>query len=69
MASVFFRLLKEDDKGAALRALKKQEPKELILAIPVRLPDIVKQLGKGRPGGLPEHPAPLLGRRRFLCRL
>jgi hypothetical protein len=55
MASVFFRLLKEDDK--------------LILAIPVRLPDIVKQLGKGRPGGLPEHPAPLLGRRRFLCRL
>jgi len=29
-----------------LRALQKQEPKELILAIPVGPPDTVKQLGK-----------------------
>ena len=31
---------------ATLRALKRQEPKELILAIPVGPPDTVKQLGK-----------------------
>ncbi len=31
---------------ATLRALQKQEPKELILAIPVGPPDAVKQLGK-----------------------
>ena len=31
---------------ATLRALQKQEPKELILAIPVGPPDTVKQLGQ-----------------------
>jgi len=31
---------------ATLRALGKQEPKELILAIPVGPPDTVKQLGQ-----------------------
>ena len=31
---------------ATLRALQKQEPKELILAIPVGPPETVKQLGK-----------------------
>ncbi|HID63826.1 MAG TPA: phosphoribosyltransferase, partial [Anaerolineae bacterium] len=31
---------------ATLRALQKQEPKELILAIPVGPPDTVKELGK-----------------------
>ena len=31
---------------ATLRALQKQEPKELILAIPVGPPDTIKQLGQ-----------------------
>ncbi len=40
------------------------------LAIPVGPPDTVKQLGKEADrNGLPEHPAPLLGRGRFLHRL
>jgi putative phosphoribosyl transferase len=46
MASIFFRLLKENAKGVALRTPKKQEPKELILTIPAGPSDTVKQLGK-----------------------